>query len=1129
MPRPYSRKSKRGSVASLITCISSPMLPLNSSPTWPGWMDGEDVGLLQQQQALPYPQTPSFRSKPKPPVDKPASEEQEVEVEVEVETETEKEGGYLDPTALKSELKWTEKLMVAMSKGEFLRHQRAEAKAQVQREEEEEAAAAANGTGTGTSSDNHHHHHHSSNGSTQRSRHSKSPSTASIITEEAEAEAEAAANGTGTPSDNNNPHHHSSPTQPSYYSKPSITAAESEPEAEAKVEVEHVEEVVEELSVGACILRLDSKTSEPVLMLLQRRGRGPPRRWLPGGRQIFPLDDDIFSLRHGNGDENGQDDLMRSTDSNWELPGGMVADDDVSISTALAKRVKEATGLQVVKIMYKLPDVKRSTGLKVLYLEGGAGSGSISSGWGSGSSSCGGGGGGKRTRRRASLTISQDRALAQAQAQASRQALTPLVVASEWTSAVDEEESYDSGSGGDEDHVLYSAYSPASFRSADADSNANAKDKDDGDGNGNGNKISSGDRKASPNGGEASSPTIRTSLSSDRATRIREARQQALDILEGRSSRCRSTSLPLSPPPQHMDTVGSGEGSTMTPPTVPAKNPGRRKWAWNELQYNENQVLRGDGGGDWDAGINNPNNPRDKEIDNEGHRSGNNNDGNDGHDAERRNVISGEYKYEDEYIEPSLIPAPLKLRRREPKLPSQTKVEAGVGPGVVPRPLPLLPEADHSDRGFVKSRVHDYELDHNRGRAQPERQPWAPPSHFRSDNPYFSYREESRPLSEELEEEIQSQIDGLTLSNHEDKSQDEDKNEDKNEDSDNDNDKEEEEDNDKEKMMSTAATTMSSNRRNGQHIPYKIVRLEQMQLNFVVLVDEEAVEQAILARIYSDDDYWDGDDDDDNDNNDDGNDYDNDDDGHDKNGHDDNGYGNNDYACDDNGYGNDGHDNDGNDDGGNDYGGNDYGYDEKRCGGIYDDDDYDVKRCGGIYDDDDYDNGLAGPSASPTGATGSFRGVPLGNDQPGGAPLTLYDGGGTDDIDGRNGTNNGTGKGKENSNGNGKGRSNGHSHNHSRSHSNKSGSNIHSNGNRNRNGAEPRTLGSGIGGHLVAQSQAQDQAQNRLGGLGIRADEYAALEWATLPRVAELTMDEDVRKVARGAHIWFDSHRWDRF
>ncbi|KAI0392595.1 hypothetical protein F5Y17DRAFT_354434 [Xylariaceae sp. FL0594] len=87
------------------------------------------------------------------------------------------------------------------------------------------------------------------------------------------------------------------------------------------------------LNVGVSILRLDQATAQPAILLLRRR---KPFVW---------WDDESMFISTSE---------TRQQVGDWELPGGTVLHDDLSISSAIERTVRNQTGLRVVKIMQML-------------------------------------------------------------------------------------------------------------------------------------------------------------------------------------------------------------------------------------------------------------------------------------------------------------------------------------------------------------------------------------------------------------------------------------------------------------------------------------------------------------------------------------------------------------------------------------------------------------------------------------------------------------------------------------------------------------------------------------------------------------------------------------------------------
>ncbi|KAI0103803.1 hypothetical protein GGR51DRAFT_523421 [Nemania sp. FL0031] len=101
------------------------------------------------------------------------------------------------------------------------------------------------------------------------------------------------------------------------------------------------------LSVGVCVFRLDGATLQPAVLLLRRS----PAWWQAR----------VFSSA-GDGQSAGE----------WELPGGKVTHDDLSISAAVGRVVREQAGLRVTKIMSMLSEVRWRVELKILLWEEGS-------------------------------------------------------------------------------------------------------------------------------------------------------------------------------------------------------------------------------------------------------------------------------------------------------------------------------------------------------------------------------------------------------------------------------------------------------------------------------------------------------------------------------------------------------------------------------------------------------------------------------------------------------------------------------------------------------------------------------------------------------------------------------------
>ncbi|CAJ2506610.1 Uu.00g077960.m01.CDS01 [Anthostomella pinea] len=89
-------------------------------------------------------------------------------------------------------------------------------------------------------------------------------------------------------------------------------------------------EPADKLSIGVCIFQMDVQTCRPSVLLLRR------------------------SLR------------WHQHPGTWELPGGKVGDGDFCISAAIARRVEEETGLEVVKILSMLQETRHVSEVKFL-------------------------------------------------------------------------------------------------------------------------------------------------------------------------------------------------------------------------------------------------------------------------------------------------------------------------------------------------------------------------------------------------------------------------------------------------------------------------------------------------------------------------------------------------------------------------------------------------------------------------------------------------------------------------------------------------------------------------------------------------------------------------------------------
>ncbi|KAJ3567893.1 hypothetical protein NPX13_g6611 [Xylaria arbuscula] len=103
------------------------------------------------------------------------------------------------------------------------------------------------------------------------------------------------------------------------------------------------------LLVGACIFRLDKATLRPAVLLVRR----PPLWWTRRDRYAFTT---MTTQRQ-----------RQTIDAErWELPGGKVADYDFCISAAIDRLVERMLGLKVMKIMVMLSSIVWNAEVKVL-------------------------------------------------------------------------------------------------------------------------------------------------------------------------------------------------------------------------------------------------------------------------------------------------------------------------------------------------------------------------------------------------------------------------------------------------------------------------------------------------------------------------------------------------------------------------------------------------------------------------------------------------------------------------------------------------------------------------------------------------------------------------------------------
>ncbi|KAI1465175.1 uncharacterized protein F4812DRAFT_135449 [Daldinia caldariorum] len=194
----------------------------------------------------------------------------------------------------------------------------------------------------------------------------------------------------------------------------------------------------DKLFVGVCIFRMDAHSSRPSVLLLRRSSSSSsPPSALSSSSATTPESTAIFSSpfsspsfpstpptspysssyspfsppssirwgrsrydeeqqdytssgygnRHGNSCDYGDGNGYRNGEGMWELPGGKVLDEDFCISAAVARQVAEQTGLQVVRVLGALQDVRRVVEVRILdwdddgvgiFTAGGSSSGDLS-------------------------------------------------------------------------------------------------------------------------------------------------------------------------------------------------------------------------------------------------------------------------------------------------------------------------------------------------------------------------------------------------------------------------------------------------------------------------------------------------------------------------------------------------------------------------------------------------------------------------------------------------------------------------------------------------------------------------------------------------------------------------------
>ncbi|XXH04485.1 putative glycosidase CRH2 [Hypoxylon texense] len=153
----------------------------------------------------------------------------------------------------------------------------------------------------------------------------------------------------------------------------------------------------DKLYVGVCIFKMDPHSSRPSVLLLRRSASSaaanpittPSSRSASRWRRRSKLQQQQQSSSSGSGSGSSGSRAGREGDWErgwgsagggggtgdddgggsyycWELPGGKVRDGDFCISTAMARRVAEQTGLRVVRVLGALQDVRRTSEVRIL-------------------------------------------------------------------------------------------------------------------------------------------------------------------------------------------------------------------------------------------------------------------------------------------------------------------------------------------------------------------------------------------------------------------------------------------------------------------------------------------------------------------------------------------------------------------------------------------------------------------------------------------------------------------------------------------------------------------------------------------------------------------------------------------
>ncbi|KAI1085402.1 hypothetical protein F5B20DRAFT_1912 [Whalleya microplaca] len=115
------------------------------------------------------------------------------------------------------------------------------------------------------------------------------------------------------------------------------------------------ERPADKLAIGVCIFRMDLHTSRPSVLLLRRR----PEKARPASAASV-------SSAYSTSSSPPADKRHSSSKGLWELPGGKVNESDFCISAAVARKVREQTGLKVVRMVGALREMRRGERVPIL-------------------------------------------------------------------------------------------------------------------------------------------------------------------------------------------------------------------------------------------------------------------------------------------------------------------------------------------------------------------------------------------------------------------------------------------------------------------------------------------------------------------------------------------------------------------------------------------------------------------------------------------------------------------------------------------------------------------------------------------------------------------------------------------